>query len=129
MSSPFVDFVNATLTFKVPGVITLDDSGNPSSVPTELIVKVSIKRDRKQASEFLRLGTGADLVPVTGRCVDPLELPPGLVAGAVAIAQISDQSGEFILGGSIQSPYYPVTLLGQAIAGNFRSKKIWGDFI
>jgi len=127
-SSPFFDFVNATLTFKVPGVVTLDASGNPSSASTELIVKAMLTGDRRQAANFLRMGTGVDLIPVTGRCIEPLSLPSGLVADSVAIALIGNQVGEFILSGAIQSPYYPVTILGQRIVGNFRLKKIWGDF-
>jgi hypothetical protein len=75
------------------------------------------------------MGTGVDLIPLTGRCIEPLQLPPGLVGDSVAIALIGDQVGEFILSGSIQSPYYPGTLLGQKLVGNFRLKKIWGDFI
>ena len=128
-SSPFFDFVNATLTFKVPGAITLDPSGNPFSTSTQLIVKAMLTGDRRQAANFLRMGTGVDLIPLTGRCIEPLQLPPGLVADSVAIALIGDQVGEFILSGSIQSPYYPGTLLGQKLVGNFRLKNIWGDFI
>ena len=127
MTSPFADFANATLTFKVPGSTVTNNLGNPEGAVTELVVKAMLRKSNRQPTNILNPGSDVDLVLLTGRCVEPIALPLAIVAESVAIANIEGQVGEFTLNAGIQSPYVPKEILGQAIEGYFRTRKIWGD--
>lgn len=127
MSSPFASFVNATLVFKVPGTVTVNDIGNPEAEAPILEVKAMLRKSNRQPTVLMTPGANSDMVLLTGRCIDPIELPVELVAQSVAEAVIDGQEGEFILSANVQSPFVPRGVLGQAIEGYFRTKKIWGD--
>lgn len=128
MTSPFADFVNAILTFKVPSTTAVNSLGNPEGAVTEFVVKAMLKRNaNRQPTNILSPGSDVDLVLLRGRCVDPIALPLAIVAESVAIAEIDDMVGEFTLSAIVQSPSVPKEVLGQAIEGYFRVRKIWGD--
>ena len=128
MTSPFASFANATLTFKVPGVTVINSLGNPQGAVTNLVVKAMLKRNaNRQPTNILNPGSDVDLVLLRGRCVDPIALPLALVAESVAIAEIDGYIGEFTLSAIVQSPFVSKEILGQAIEGHFRVRKIWGD--
>lgn len=145
MTSPFSSFANATLTFKVPtdavnfdGGFDFDGSstaaslstnqlGNPEGRVITLVVTAMLRKSNRQPTNILNPGSDVDLVLLTGRCINPIELPVELVAQSVAEAVIDGQTGEFTLSANVQSPFVPRNVLGQAIEGHFRVRKIWGD--
>ena len=127
MSSPFVGFANATLIFQVPGVTTINTFGNPQAPTTELEVTAILRKSNRQPTVILNPGADIDLILVTGRCISPIELPAELVAQSVAQAVIDGQEGEFVLSANVHSPFIPRSVLGQAIEGHFRVRKLWGD--
>jgi hypothetical protein len=145
VTSPFAEFANATLTFKVPakainydGNFNFDGSntsaslstnqlGNPEGRVIPLVVTAMLRKSNRQPTNILNPGSDIDLVLLTGRCINPIALPPEIVVQSVAEAVIDGVAGEFVLGANIQSPFLLKEILGQAIEGYFRVRKIWGD--
>ncbi len=145
MTSPFAEFANATLTFKVPadainydGTFNFDGDntaaslstnqlGNPEGRIIPLVVTAMLRKSNRQPINILNPGSDTDLILLTGRCINPIALPPEIVVQSVAEAVVDGVAGEFVLNANIQSPFVPREVLGQAIEGYFRVRKIWGD--
>lgn len=119
---------NAVAIFKVPGEYSIDSLGNKVASSTEVSVKLFLRGDGR-AQEQKSAGTD-NTVRVTGRCVEPLRLPDGILPGAVAQCTISTPtaslSGELKLDPSIPGAYRVEEIIGQKINGEFRQLTTYG---
>lgn len=127
MASPLPS--NAIATFTVPGEYSVDSLGNPVAGTTEVTIKIYLKNDGKaQQQQF----AGTDnTVRVMGRCIDPIQLPAGVLPGAIAQCTISTPvatlSGQLKLDPSIPSAFGVDAILGQKLVGEFRQFTSYGD--
>jgi hypothetical protein len=121
---------NATLTFQVStGEKEIDELGNVRTIVQPLVVQAYLKegRGRRQPTETDR-ASEANVIGVSGRCVEPSSLPPTLLPGAKAKAVIGGIEGEFYLEACLQSAYAAVTdVLGAKLKGSFEARVTYGE--
>lgn len=122
MTSPFSDFVNATLHFQVAtGSFTRDDVGNPVDVVQEETVTAMLKKlSAFSASQVNRLpGVDDTALLLEGYCVEPMILPDQVLAETVARATWSGLPGKFWLMSPVNPPYgkQGIGAISEAAAG------------
>lgn len=121
---------NATLVFQVPtGEKEIDDLGNVRTVVQPLVVQAYLRESssRRPPTETDR-ASEANVIGVSGRCVEPSSLPPTLLPGAKAKASIGGIDGDFYLETCLQSAYEAVTdVLGAKLKGSFEARVTYGE--
>lgn len=97
MTSPFADFANAEITFKIAsGSAGSDRFGNPQPQTADLVVAAMLKEKRGQSQGF----PGADRASMIleGFLVSPLELPSEIGVGSVGEIRLKRDSQTTIVG-------------------------------
>lgn len=122
---------NATLTFQVStGEKEIDELGNVRTIVQPLVVQAYLKESSgsgRPPTETDR-ASEANVIGVSGRCVEPTSLPPTLLPGAKAKAMIGGVEGDFYLEASLQSAYAAVTdVLGAKLKGSFEARVTYGE--
>lgn len=83
--SAFSPLANATLLFDLPTTVPTNPLGNPTVGTTPLIVVCYLRSDRSYRQQPTPEGQVAGQA-VTGRCIAPATIPPGVQAEQVATA-------------------------------------------
>lgn len=131
-SSPFVEGFRlytlsfATTTNSGDSEFTEDpDNSNPiltpigGSQPVELVATLRTTADPRV---LMLVGADGIKVALKGRCVDPMEVPPGIIAGMECTLDIDGVQGVFKVGPSWHSSVIAVEeALGQTIIGTWTS--------
>lgn len=113
---------NAIAVFRVPGAYGVDSLGNKVATSEEVSVHLFLRGDGR-AQDQQAAGTD-NTIRVTGRCIDPMRLPDGVLPGAIAQCTISTSTaslvGELALNPSVPGAYGVEEIIGQKIVGEFR---------
>ena len=110
MSSPFVAFANATITFKVPtGIVSVNSVGNRVIETSLIVVKAMLKPVRDMAELNYYIGDDDSAELMSGYLTEPTSLPASLkppTEGAIVITTAlgRSESGTFKLMPRSQSP-------------------------
>ncbi len=109
MTSPFADFANAEITFKVASATAsgVDRLGNPAIATTDLVVTAMLKEKRSQPQGLP--GTDRASIVLEGYLVSPLQLPSSLEMGSVGEILLKKDAtttikGKFTLMPAIANP-------------------------
>lgn len=117
-TSPFADFTQSTLTFKIDdGVPVLDETGNYAAPSRTITVKAFLEQSKRQGKAESTIGELRNLVHVEGHCVEPMQMPPELEPGMSAIATVNGVDGRFVL--SLVLPD-PVSAAGEAVGDQIK---------
>jgi hypothetical protein len=111
---------NATLTFLVSGLATVDDpeTGNPVPLLERLTYQAALRIQRPNWTGQ----DGADMTTFqcSGRLLAPATLDPRITSGSQAEAVINGHQGRFELRVDISVNRAALTAIRQAIEGTFR---------
>ncbi|HEY9697019.1 MAG TPA: hypothetical protein V6D10_07135 [Trichocoleus sp.] len=123
--SPFADFVNATLKFKVAGAGALTPDSRGNLRPTDAIVQVTAMLDKAKPPETTsRPGVDGTAIYLEGFVVDsgqanPLELPSVCTPASECEAIWDGKAGQFLIEPVSRSPWGYEESTGDEIRGWF----------
>lgn len=131
---------NATLIFQNPtGAIAQDRLGSFKATTEELTVRAYLRRDKRQPTQEVDLGTELSRVWVKGYIIEvvgsdpsaPQVLPAGIVPGVKAQCTLTGAwsvKGDFFLQADTPSPFEVVEdILGQKLIGYISTTVAWGS--
>ncbi len=123
-NSPFSDFRTYLLSFQVSAGTTTDAStGNFGDDTSFDAVELRCTLKASSDPRVVRLvGADATAVALSGRCVEPMAIPPNLRPGLTSTLVINEVTGVFTLGPTWPSPLAEVDeALGQRIVGTWKA--------
>lgn len=122
--SPFTTFRTFVLQFHMQtNSVAQDSNGNTVRVKAMLPTVLQCTLKASSDPRILALvGSDGRTVALSGRCVDPMAIPPGLVAGTQSPLVVDGVAGTFTLGPTWPSAVPEVAeAIGEKIVGTWRA--------
>lgn len=129
MSTPFANFANATVTFKIRSSEPVVGAyGHLEDNLIDYSVRCFLQeKNHRQISNNLMEDASQEEIYVEGRCIEPKRLSPDIQSEVLGDAIVNGISYKFRLSLSLASAFFAEDeILGQKINGYLIKTSLWG---